>query len=77
MNELKIFKKEGFGEIRTVEIEGKPFFCGTDVAKALGYTNPNKAVNDHCRAITKCSTPISGKMQRSILSPREICTVLL
>ena len=63
MNELKIFKKEGFGEIRTVEIEGKPFFCGTDVAKALGYTNPNKAVNDHCRAITKCSTPISGKMQ--------------
>lgn len=63
MNELKIFKKEEFGEIRTVEIEGKPFFCGTDVAKALGYTNPNKAVNDHCRAITKCSTPISGKMQ--------------
>lgn len=31
--------------------------------KALGYTNPNKAVNDHCRAITKRSTPISGKMQ--------------
>ena len=29
----------------------------------LGYTNPNKAVNDHCRAITKRSTPISGKLQ--------------
>ena len=63
MNELQIFKNEEFGEIRTIEIEGKPFFCGSDVAKALGYTNPNKAVNDHCRAITKCSTPISGKMQ--------------
>ena len=35
----------------------------TDIAKALGYTNPNKAINDHCRAITKCATPISGKMQ--------------
>ena len=63
MNELQIFNNEEFGEIRTLEIEGKPFFCGSDVAKALGYTNPNKAVNDHCRAITKCSTPISGKMQ--------------
>lgn len=29
----------------------------------MGYSNPNKAVNDHCRAITKRSTPISGKMQ--------------
>ena len=63
MGELQIFKNEEFGEVRTVEIEGKPYFCGSDVAKALGYTNPNKAVNDHCRAITKCSTPISGKMQ--------------
>lgn len=63
MGELQIFKNEEFGEVRTVEIEGKPYFCGSDVAKALGYTNPNKAVNDHCRAITKCSTPISGKIQ--------------
>lgn len=63
MNELKIFTNEEFGEMRTEEIEGKPYFCGTDVAKALGYSNPNKAVNDHCRAITKRSTPISGKMQ--------------
>lgn len=33
------------------------------MAKALGYANPNKAINDHCRAITKRSTPISGKIQ--------------
>ena len=38
-------------------------FCGTDVAKALGYSNPNKAINNNCRAVTKRSTPISGKMQ--------------
>ena len=42
---------------------GKFLFCGSDIAKALGYTNPNKAINDHCRAITKRSTPISGKVQ--------------
>ena len=64
MNDLQIFKSDKFGEIRTVEDEGgKVLFCGSDVAKALGYTNPNKAINDHCRAITKRYTPISGKMQ--------------
>lgn len=60
---LQIFRNEEFGEVRVEEIEGKLWFCGADVAKALGYSNPNKAVNDHCRAITKRSTPISGKMQ--------------
>lgn len=63
MNELKVFRNEQFGEIRTISENGKPLFCGADVARALGYTNPNKAINDHCRAITKRSTPISGKMQ--------------
>ncbi len=62
-NKLEIFKNEEFGEIRTVEENGKVLFCGSDIAKALGYTNPNKAINDHCRAITKRTTPISGKMQ--------------
>ena len=61
--EIQIFTNEQFGEVRTLEEDGKVLFCASDVAKALGYNNPNKAVNDHCRAITKRSTPISGKMQ--------------
>lgn len=45
MNDLQIFQSDQFGEIRTVEDEGgKVLFCGSDVAKALGYTNPNKAI---------------------------------
>ena len=63
MTDLQIFKNPEFGEIRTLEENGKILFCAADIAKALGYANPNKAVNDHCRAITKRSTPISGKMQ--------------
>lgn len=62
-NELHIFENKEFGKVRTIEENGKILFCGSDVAKALGYTNPNKSINDHCRAITKRSTPISGKMQ--------------
>lgn len=63
MNEVKLYEDERFGNIRILEENGKVLFCGTDVAKALGYSNPNKAINDHCRAITKRSTPISGKTQ--------------
>lgn len=47
MNEMKIFTNEEFGEVRTVEIESKPYFVGKDVADILGYTNPSKAIADH------------------------------
>lgn len=60
---VKVFSNVEFGEVRVVVDGEKMLFCGADVARALGYSNPNKAVNDHCRAITKCSTPISGKIQ--------------
>lgn len=63
MNDLKIFENERFGRIRTVKDGDRVLFCGSDIAKSLGYVNPNKAVNDHCRAITKRATPISGKNQ--------------
>lgn len=63
MNELQIFKNEEFGEIRTIEENGKTLFCGSDVAKALGYSRPNDAITSHCRATVKHRTPISGKMQ--------------
>ena len=49
MNELTIFNNEEFGEVRTIEIDGKPYFVANDVARALGYTNPSKATNDHCK----------------------------
>ena len=63
MNELQIFQNEEFGEIRTIEEDGKVLFCASDVAKALGYARPNDAVTAHCRATVKHSTPISGKIQ--------------
>ncbi|MCI6347173.1 MAG: phage antirepressor [Negativibacillus massiliensis] len=63
MKNLQIFKNNDFGEIRTLEEDGRILFCASDVAKALGYIKPNDAVARHCRATTKRSTPISGKMQ--------------
>ena len=47
MNQIEIFKSNAFGEIRTVQVEEEPWFVGKDVAEALGYTNPRKAMIDH------------------------------
>ena len=63
MNELQIFNSEEFGEIRTIEIDGKPYFVGTDVAKALGYNNPRDAVSRHCKGVVKHDTPTSSGVQ--------------
>lgn len=49
MKQLQLFTNDGLGELRGVEIDGKPYVVANDVAKALGYTNPSKATNDHCK----------------------------
>ena len=63
MNELQIFNSGEFGEIRTIEIDRKPYFVGTDVAKALGYNNPRDAVSRHCKGVVKHDTPTSSGVQ--------------
>lgn len=47
MNELQIFNNPDFGQVRMVMIEDTPYFVGKDVAKILGYKNPNEAIQDH------------------------------
>ena len=47
MNEVRVFEHEAFGQIRTVTIDGEPWFVGKDVAAALGYSNASKAVMVH------------------------------
>ena len=46
-NEIKIFENEEFGSVRTMEINGEPYFVGKDVAEILGYANTSKALIDH------------------------------
>lgn len=53
MNELKIFENPKFGKIRTIIEDGRTLFCGKDVAAALGYKNPQKAIRDHCKGIVE------------------------
>ena len=67
MNELQIFNNEEFGEIRTVSIEDKAYFVGSDVAKALGYAIPHKAVQTHCKGVLKRNIPTSSGNQDVLL----------
>lgn len=48
MNDITIFNNPEFGDIRTIMIDGEPWFCGKDVAGNLGYTNEKNAVKRHC-----------------------------
>ena len=61
--QVKVFNNEHFGSVRIIEEDGRVLFCGVDVAKALGYTNPRKAVRDHTKGGTFRSTPTAGGMQ--------------
>lgn len=47
MGEIKIFQNQEFGQVRTLDINGEPYFAGKDIAEILGYTNPQKAIRDH------------------------------
>lgn len=47
MNDLTVFENPEFGSIRTVDLDGTPWLVGKDVAQALGYQNPSKALADH------------------------------
>lgn len=56
MNEIQIFNNPEFGDIRTVTIKGKEYFYGVDVANALLYKRPSKAVTDNCKGILNQDT---------------------
>lgn len=63
MNELKIFESKEFGKIRTVDIGGKIYFVGNDIAKALGYVSPKNAVARHCKGALNHPLPTNGGKQ--------------
>ena len=62
MGELQIFKNDEFGEIRTVEISGEPWFVGKDVAEILGYTDLVHAVLDHVDEEDRVNSKTQGQI---------------
>lgn len=80
MSELMVFNNPEFGEIRSVEIDGEPWLVGKDVAAALGYSNPRKALTDHVdeedKGVTKCDTP-GGTQEMTIINESGLYSLIL
>ena len=56
-NNLQIFESNDFGQLRTIDDNGKVMFVASDVAKMLGYTKPANAISTHCRYTLKRGIP--------------------
>ena len=60
MNELQVFTNERLGQIRSMNIDGQPYFVGKDIAVALGYAKPENAIATHVHEDDKTTTLIQG-----------------
>ena len=80
MNDLTTFSNPEFGQVRTVEIDGTPWLVGKDVAIALGYKNPQRAIRDHVdtedQGVTKTVTP-SGEQEMLIINESGLYSLIL
>lgn len=61
-NKIKIFENKEFGRVRTVIIDGEPWFVGKDVAVILGYSKPRNAIAMHVDCEDKKVAPIQGDL---------------
>ena len=80
MDNIEIFRNAEFGEIRTIVIDGEPWFVGKDIAEALGYAKPTdavrKRVSEEDRGISKMETP-SGLQQMTVINESGLYSLIL
>lgn len=82
--EVTVFKNlvhPEFGELRTVEIDGEPWFVGKDVAAALGYADVNKAVAMHVenedKKLNDKSSPSFGQRGATLINESGLYSLIL
>lgn len=71
MCNLAVFSSSEFGTVRTLEEAGAVLFCAVDVAKALGYASPRKAIASHCKGVLKRNSLTSGGEQELSFIPES------
>ena len=78
--DLQIFKNEEFGELRTLTIDGVPYFVGKDAATNLGYVNPRDALAKHVDAEDKRESQIatpSGVQTMTVINESGLYSLIL
>lgn len=63
--DISTFNNSEFGEIRTIQKNGEVLFCGSDIARALGYARPADAISAHCKGVCVLPTPSAGGVQNT------------
>jgi prophage antirepressor-like protein len=80
MSELQIFQNAEFGSVRSITVNGEPYFVGKDVAEILGYSNTRKAILDHVdeedKGVTKCDTP-GGSQELAVINESGLYSLIL
>lgn len=80
MSKMQIFENAEFGQIRTVVIEGEPWFVGKDIATALGYSNVRDAIMKHVdkedKGVAKCDT-LGGTQEMTIINESGLYSLVL
>lgn len=72
-NQIVTMASKKFGTVRKIYEGGKALFCARDIAIALGYATPQKAVYDHCKGVLKRNTPTnSGNQQMSFIPEADV-----
>lgn len=79
-NKLQVFTNKEFGSVRTVTIDGEPWFVGKDAAVALGYKNPQEAIRNHIddddKGVSEILTP-GGKQKIPIINESGLYSLIL
>ena len=80
MNEIKIFDNPEFGKVRTMEINGEPYFVGREVAMILGYKNPLDALTKHVeeedKGVANCDT-LGGAQKMTVINESGLYSLIL
>ena len=79
-NEIKVFTNNLFGSVRATVINGDVWFVGKDVATALGYKDPNDAINTHCReegVVKHLLLTNGGKQKAKYINQRNVIRLIM
>ena len=80
MSELQVFSNAEFGSVRSLVVNGEPYFVGKDVTDILGYSNSRKAIGDHVdeedKGVTKCDT-LGGGQNLTIINESGMYSLIL
>jgi len=80
LTEIRVFNHEMFGELQVLVENGEIYFPATDVAIILGYTNPHKAIKDHCKekgVTIRSALTSGGKQQKKFINEGNLYRLIV